>query len=79
MLTEGFLFGASHSKFDVEGNLGTQHRANVWPIEQRLYDAAQQVDWDIARLDEAGRLLLEIAWRTARAHEMSLRAKVAAR
>lgn len=64
----GYLFGRAHSILSTEGEWGYTHRANVWPIEERLYTAAEMVDWKIDNLNPAGRLLLEIAYACYRTH-----------
>ena len=64
--TGGFLYGRADSVLGDEG--GYTHKAHAWPIEQRLFEAAQDVSWNADRLDELGRLLLEIAFRGMRAH-----------
>ena len=73
-LDEGFMYGRAHDKFNVEGELGTTHKASVWPIEERLFLMAQRVDWNIAALDETGRFLLDLAYRQNRAHALGAEA-----
>lgn len=51
---------------------GDTHRFNAWPIEQRLFDMAKAVDWKIDDLDETGKVLLEIAYRSFVVHLRSL-------
>lgn len=64
----GYLYGKAHSILNVEGEWGSTHRANVWPIEERLFTAAQTVDWKIDQLSPDGRLMLEIAYACYRTH-----------
>lgn len=64
----GYLYGRAHSILNVTGEWGTTHRSNVWPIEERLYAAAQTVDWKIDQLSPDGKLLLEIAYACYRTH-----------
>lgn len=72
-LRGGYLYGRAHDRFNSDGELGTTHKAHVWPIEERLYLWARDVDWEIERLDPAGRLLLDIAFRSMRAHVVGRR------
>lgn len=64
----GYLYGVAHSILGVDGELGSTHRANVWPIEERLFTAAQTVDWKVDQLSPDGKLLLEIAYACYRTH-----------
>jgi hypothetical protein len=41
---------------------------DVWPIERRLFKAAAEVDYVADDLPDWGRLLLEVAFRSHRAH-----------
>lgn len=63
-----YLFGRAFSVLGPDGEIGVTHRAHVWPIEERLFHMAQDADWNIDRLGEVGRVLLEIAFRGMRAH-----------
>ena len=65
---EGFLYGMAHDRFNPDGELGFTHKAHVWPIEKRLFDAATFVQFEITNLNETGRFLLDLAFRQMRAH-----------
>jgi hypothetical protein len=67
-LDDGMMYGWAYDRFEPAGTLGHTHKAHVWPIEERLFDMAAVVGWDIALLNEAGRFLLEVAFRSMRAH-----------
>lgn len=67
-MNEGFLYGWAHDRFNPAGELGVTHKAHVWPIEKRLFDAATFVQFEIANLNETGRFLLDLAFRQMRAH-----------
>jgi hypothetical protein len=68
-LEQGYMYGTAHSRFYDEGELGTTHKAHVWPIEERLFDAAREAGWDHRKIeDPAMRVLLDIAFRAIRAH-----------
>lgn len=67
-LDNGLMYGWAHDRFNIEGELGHTHKAHVWPIEDRLFEWAKAVDFEINRLDSAGRFLLELSFRSMRAH-----------
>ena len=67
-IENGYLYGRAHSRHNVEGELGTTHKAHVWAIEERLFDMAKAVDFKIEDLDEAGRVLLNLAFQQMKAH-----------
>ena len=69
-MERGYLYSEAHSL--MGSDIGDTHRWNAWPIEERLFEAAKAVDWQIDRLDEAMKLLLEIAFRQRRVHEMTV-------
>lgn len=70
-LEEGVMFGKAWAKGDQQGTIGVTHKANVWPIETRLFIAARVAGWDIDALDETGRVLLQIAYSAWRAHRLA--------
>ncbi len=43
----GYMYGMCYSTLTVEGELGFTHRADLWPIDETLFAAAQEVEWDI--------------------------------
>lgn len=68
-LEQGFMYGRAYDRYGPEGELGTTHKAHVWPIEERLFDAAKAAGWDHRNIeDEAMRFLLDLAYRQMRAH-----------
>jgi hypothetical protein len=69
MLEAGLMYGMAYDRFNPGGELGTTHKAHVWPIEERLFMAAAYAGYDHREIkDEAMRLLLDIAFRAIRAH-----------
>src|SRR5690349_13644211 len=71
-LDQGYMFGTAYSVIEPTGELGTTHKASVWPIEERLFNAARQAEWNISELDEASKVLLTIAHAAFVAHKRSL-------
>lgn len=69
-LDEGYMYGIAYSLLNTGGEWGTTHKAHVWPIEDRLFRMAEEVEWKIDHLDDAGRILLELAFRQQRAHAL---------
>lgn len=57
----GFLFGIAHSRDNPTGAYGNVHKASIWPIEPRLFQAAARFDYDIEQFDEVASVLLQIA------------------
>lgn len=43
---QGYMFGRAYSVVEPRGELGSTHRANMWPITEDLYHAAQAANWD---------------------------------
>jgi hypothetical protein len=73
-LTSGYMYGRAHDRHNVEGDLGTTHKAHVWPIEERLFEAAREVDFDHRKIEDlAMRLLLDVAFRSMRVHVMGVK------
>lgn len=71
-MMDNLLYGTAYIVWQPEGELGYAHKAAVWPIEERLFNAAKAVDWEIDRLDDTGKVLLEIAFAAWRTHERSV-------
>lgn len=67
-LSNGYMYGVAFDKFNREGSLGHTHKAHVWPIEERLFNAAAEANYQIDQLPTSGKVLLEIAFRALRAH-----------
>jgi len=56
----GYLFGMHYSLVEPDGEIGSTHKSVAWPIDKTLFDAAQAVGWDPARLSmEYLRTLME--------------------
>lgn len=70
-LVNGMMYGTAYDRFNPDGELGNTHKAHVWPIEERLFNAAAEARWDIRLLPASGKVLLEIAFRAMRAHVRS--------
>lgn len=41
----GYLFGRAYSIIEPDGELGSTHRANMWPITPECFEAAEQAGW----------------------------------
>jgi len=50
-------------------------RQNVWPIEERLFDMAREVNWNQHQLEEIGRFLLELAYAQYRVYQLPARSE----
>lgn len=57
-----------YDRFHPAGQMGYAHRSHLWPIEERLYSMALGCDYDYRLLNEAGRFLLDFAFKSMRAH-----------
>ena len=67
----GLMWGWAYSHH--EHDLGSTHRFYMWPISKALYDAAEQVGWDVDALtDQAARDELEAAWQEYRPHALAV-------
>lgn len=64
----GYMYGMAYSTFEPKGEVGTTHKAHAWPIERSLFDAAEQVGWNIDRLPQWAKINLEVAYREMRGH-----------
>jgi hypothetical protein len=77
----GYMHGLVYSPVEPDGEYGDTHRANIWPIEERLFLAASIVEWRHEDMSLADRINLSIAFEQWRQHEMELiaaaRAKLA--
>lgn len=73
-LVEGFTHSMARSKYNPDGAEGEVHKGSVWPIEPRMYLAAEAVGFDPAQLDEAMTLLVAVAYQSQRAHFLAKRA-----
>lgn len=70
--SRGYMYGKCYSIIEVDGEWGSTHRANLWPIPQALYEAAKFVDWSIDRLGDIAKSQLQSAYSAYRAHMLSL-------
>lgn len=43
----GYRYGWAYSIWEQEGELGSTHIYNLWPLDKALFDAAKAVDWYI--------------------------------
>lgn len=68
--SNGLLYSMAFDRFDPTGSPTEVHKAHVWPIEERLFNMAMDVEFEIANLGEVGRVLLDIAFRSMRAHTL---------
>lgn len=71
-LADGLMFGRAYDRYYTDGEWGYTHKANAWPIEDRLFDAARDAKWDYEALPFDMGLLLNIAYVTWRSHRRSL-------
>lgn len=67
-LDAGFMYGIAYSVYEREGVWGHTHKAHVWPIEESLFHAAAEVNWQIALLPTSQKINLEVAFRAMRGH-----------
>jgi len=69
----GLMWGWAYSRYDKD--LGSTHRFYMWPISKDLYEAAEQVGWDVdAITDPVARAELEAAWQEYRRHALAVAA-----
>lgn len=68
----GYMHGLAYSRIEPEGEYGDTHRANLWPIEQRLFDAAREAGWRHENLAVGDQINLSIAFEQWRQHELEL-------
>lgn len=64
----GVFYGQRFDARRPGGIFDVVYAGRVWPIEERLYDAASEVDFDIDRLPEWGKVLLQAAFIASRHH-----------
>jgi hypothetical protein len=68
----GYLFSWCSSRIEP-GEYGSTHRANLWPCSRMLYDAAQEVGWQIGALPATAQAILEAAYHDYRDWYLSIR------
>lgn len=69
---EGYMHGDAYSKAFPEAEYGSTHRANLWPIEERVFHAAMAVGWDVTAMPMEHRLNLSIALEEWKRHNLRL-------
>ena len=69
-LARGYLFGRCYSVIEPEGELGSTHKSQAWPIAPGLFQLAQRVGWRIDRLDPLALAALDNAYQARRAHAL---------
>lgn len=51
----GYMFGRAYSIYEPKGELGSTHKASVWPISPATFAAAGGANWSTERLHEVAR------------------------
>lgn len=70
----GYLFGRAYSAIEPDGELGSTHRANAWPISPECFDALRRASYHPHRLSLAAPALaaeLESAYKAWAHHELA--------
>lgn len=62
----GVFYGMRYDRRHVGGVFDVVYAGKVWPIEERLFDAAREVDLDIDRLPDWGKILLQASFIASR-------------
>jgi hypothetical protein len=70
----GVYYGLRHDRRHTGGVMDVVYLGRSWPIEKRLFDAAREVSFDIDRLPDWGRILLQAAFIACRYHVRSAEA-----
>jgi hypothetical protein len=55
-------FSICSSIYCPEGEYGTVHLSALWPVEESLYNAAAEADWNIDRLPTSAKINLQAAF-----------------
>lgn len=71
-LEYGYMYGRVFDRFNPEGELGTTHKASVWPIEERVFQAAHAVGFVVDDLPLWAKFNLHVAQLARRAHLIGL-------
>lgn len=61
-MANNFLYGRAYSILCPEGEYGNTHKSVVWPIEESLYNAAHEVNWNIDLLPTSAKINLQAAF-----------------
>jgi hypothetical protein len=69
----GYVFGWAWSVLEPEGEPGSTHQANLWPITPALFEAARDAEWKIDDLTGVHRESMETVYQVWRAHQQSIR------
>lgn len=69
----GYMFGKAYSVMESEGELGDTHRADMWPISERVYEAARKVQWNHRNLPRAEAHALVEAYQAWAGHTTKVR------
>lgn len=67
MHENGYLFARHHSTMEPTGEWGTTHRYNCWPIDEQIYQAAQEAGWDVSAMTPTQRDRLQAEYDEFRA------------
>ena len=44
---DGYMYGMCYSTVTPEGELGFTHRADIWPIDQAMFEQYREVAWQV--------------------------------
>lgn len=50
-LERGYLYGRWYSVIEPDGEIGSAHRLNVWPMSETLFEAVRQAGWSIDKMN----------------------------
>ena len=68
----GYMYGWCYSIVEAEGEPGSTHQANLWPIDKALFDEAKSVGWNIDALGPRGQAALQSVYSAWRAHMLGM-------
>lgn len=61
LVEHGLMYGKCYSSWVPDGEWGSTHKINAWPIEPDVYEAAEKVGWEPDLLPTSAKVLLRIA------------------
>lgn len=61
-MERNYLYGRAYSALLTEGEYGQTHKSVVWPIEESLYNAAAEANWNIDLLPTSAKINLQAAF-----------------
>lgn len=64
---DGYLFARHYSTIEPTGEWGSTHRYNCWPIDEPIYRAAANAQWDVSAMTVIQRNRLTAAYDEFRA------------